>query len=101
MSRPGAWKPGQSGNPSGRPKGYPEVEQLAREHTAAAIAALVRGLSDPDKFGFCAKVLLDRGWGNPPQRQVHENADGTPLSVVVVTAIPVGDDAEQPLAVVH
>ena len=31
------FKPGQSGNPGGRPKGFAEVRELAREHTVAAI----------------------------------------------------------------
>ena len=39
-------KPGQSGNPGGRPKGWAEVNALARQHTAAAIEALVKSLSD-------------------------------------------------------
>jgi hypothetical protein len=35
------FKPGQSGNPGGRPKGFAEVRELAREHTVAAIGKLV------------------------------------------------------------
>jgi hypothetical protein len=40
------FKPGQSGNPGGRPKGWAEVNALARQHTAAAIEALVKSLGD-------------------------------------------------------
>ena len=47
------------------------------------------------------REIADRLEGKPAQTLTHENSDGTPLSIVIATAIPVGDDAEQPLAVVH
>lgn len=59
------WKKGQSGNPSGRPKG---IEQMAREYTPQAIAALVRCLDDPDRCIPAAVAILDRGWGRPAQK---------------------------------
>lgn len=59
---------GVSGNPSGRPKGYAEVEKLAREHTAASIKALAAALHDPKSAVPAATALLDRGWGRPTQR---------------------------------
>lgn len=58
------WKPGQSGNPAGRPKG---IEAKAREFTDAAIATLVRELSNPRNCVPAAVALLDRGWGKPKQ----------------------------------
>lgn len=58
------WKPGQSGNPGGRPKG---IAAKAREHTDAALQVLVDGLSDEDTRVqiAAAKELLDRGYGKP------------------------------------
>ena len=56
------FKPGQSGNPGGRPKG---IEALAREHTPAALAALVDALRSPRERVSAAVALLDRGWGKP------------------------------------
>jgi hypothetical protein len=53
---------GQSGNPGGRPKG---IEALAREHTPAALAALVDALRSPRERVGAAVALLDRGWGKP------------------------------------
>ena len=61
---PGRWKAGESGNPGGRPKG---IEKLAREHTEAAIATLVRELNNPRNCVPAAVALLDRGWGKPKQ----------------------------------
>ena len=64
-----AFKPGQSGNPGGRPKAIVEVQELARRETAASIAALVR-IRDaedtpPAAVVAAATALLDRGWGKP------------------------------------
>lgn len=61
------WKPGQSGNPSGRPSASAELRDLARQHTAAAIAALVAALTDDKTRVAAAVALLDRGWGKPVQ----------------------------------
>lgn len=56
------WKPGQSGNPGGRPKG---IGAKAREHTDKALEILVEGMSDKDARVrvAAAKEILDRGWG--------------------------------------
>ena len=65
---------GTSGNPGGRAKKSPElrrIEDLAREHSPAALAALL----DEAKTGrgaprvTAAVALLDRAWGRPVDRQ--------------------------------
>jgi hypothetical protein len=61
---------GQSGNPSGRPKRDREIEELARQHTPAAIAALVTALDGKDRVA-AANVLLAYGWGKPRQPLEH------------------------------
>jgi hypothetical protein len=63
------WKPGVSGNPSGR-KAIPEdVRALAKTYTLDAINALARALKHRDARVqiTAAALLLDRGWGKCPQ----------------------------------
>jgi hypothetical protein len=61
------WTPGQSGNPRGRPRADYDIARMCREHAPAAVAALVRGLSDPRNYTHAAEVLLNRGFGRPAQ----------------------------------
>jgi len=70
---PGPGRPfqkGVSGNPSGRPKRDREIEELARQHTPEAIAALVEALKGKDRVQ-AASVLLSYGWGKPRQPIEH------------------------------
>jgi hypothetical protein len=74
---PASWKPGQSGNPKGRPPEGDKIVLLAREHTAAAIEALVRSLTGKNAVA-AASALLDRGWGRPKAPVEHSgNIDVT------------------------
>jgi hypothetical protein len=63
------FKPGQSGNPGGRPKEVAEVRELARRHTKKAIATLAEIMLDEkalETAGIAAtNSLLDRGYGRP------------------------------------
>lgn len=63
------WQPGQSGNPSGRPKVIARLRDLARAYTEEAILTLAECLKDPDGRirVAAANALLDRGWGKPVQ----------------------------------
>ena len=66
-----AFKPGQSGNPGGRPAVVKEVQDLAREHTKEALSALVEILNDKAAPAAArvsaASAILDRGYGKPQQ----------------------------------
>lgn len=70
-----AWKKGQSGNPSGRPKVVEHVRDLAREHTEIAIRTLAEICVAGDRGAArvaAAEALLNRGWGRPMQPVEHE-----------------------------
>ncbi len=86
------FKPGQSGNPGGRPKASAHVRALAREQTEAAMSALAEALhatkhvfggpSDPSievpdhpTRIHAAQALLDRGWGKPATADVVAKDD--------------------------
>ena len=64
------WKPGQSGNPGGRPAILKNVQELARQHTPEAVNNLAQIMNDKRQNGTArvaaAKELLDRAWGKAP-----------------------------------
>lgn len=64
------FKPGQSGNPGGRPKDH-DIRALARSHTKTALETLIE-VAKSKKAPAAARVsasaaLLDRGYGKPTQ----------------------------------
>ncbi len=69
-----AFQPGQSGNPSGRPKEDQRLKEMARAKTAEAFAVVVAAMSDPDKriALAAAQTVLDRGYGKPAQAIVGD-----------------------------
>ena len=66
----GAYKPGQSGNPKGKPAIPEDVKEAAKAHTLTAINTLVdimlNGKNDASRVNASVAVL-NRGWGAPKQ----------------------------------
>lgn len=81
-----AWKPGQSGNPAGRPKDRFKVAELARSYAPQCIERLVQIAFDAEMNGepIPAKValdavtrLLDRGVGRSMStKEISVSLDG-------------------------
>jgi len=70
------FKPGQSGNPSGRPKKHHALTEKAREHAETAIEVLTKIAEDETapaaaRISAC-NILLDRAFGKPTS---HISAD--------------------------
>lgn len=81
------WKPGESGNPSGRPRDTVRVGELARSYAVEAIdtlVAIMRHSPETRDQLSAAQALLDRGYGKPMQAVEHSGPEGS--------AIPLGLD---------
>jgi hypothetical protein len=88
------WSRGFCPNPGGRPKKNRTIEELAREHTPAAIAALVAALANPRERVPAATELLNRAWGRP--KQPISGDENAPLLVdfTWAPASPLNGDSE-------
>ena len=84
----GSWKPGQSGNPSGKPRRDIDIAALARSHAPEALAALVAALQSPKERVSAATVILDRAFGKPKQT-IDTTGDGT-LTLHLLAAQTIG-----------
>jgi hypothetical protein len=71
------WKPGQSGNPTGRAKADVDIAALARQYGPACIEVCAKLLShkEPKWRLAAATALLDRGFGKPRQETSIDTKD--------------------------
>jgi HEAT repeat protein len=78
------FKPGQSGNPGGRPKGEARVREAAQKHGLEALAVLVDAMKDPDARVRirAAEIVLERGFGKAPQAIIGGEPGDRPLAFV-------------------
>jgi hypothetical protein len=68
------WKPGQSGNPAGRPRAENDLRELIRPHTPALVRRLLRVARNERHRDHVKAIgmLLDRGHGLPVQAIVAD-----------------------------
>jgi hypothetical protein len=102
------FKPGQSGNPGGRPAIPTDVKELARQFTPAAIVALAKlaglvlvekdGKKIPVGIAYSESVqrqalcdLLDRGYGKPTTVVEGTGEDGK----IVIELVKFGESRGQ------
>lgn len=68
------WKPGESGNPTGRPKDLKIIKDLAKSHSKEAIMTLIAIMNDTSQKAVsriaAANSVLDRGYGKVSQEVV-------------------------------
>lgn len=80
------FKPGQSGNPNGRPKIPDDVKQMFREATPRACEVLCQIINDESARDSdrikAAEVIMDRAWGKAVQA-VDVDAKNIPQVVIV------------------
>ena len=96
----GRFVPGQSGNPSGRPRRDENLAALARMHTEDAIAVLVSIANDP-KVNPSARIsaansLLDRGHGKPPQAVAVKTESNNDTFLRLWRYLTVGEGVPEP-----
>jgi predicted ATPase len=92
----GRFAPGRSGNAGGRPRVLADLQELAREHSAAAIETLGEIMQDPEQPALArvaaANSILDRGWGKPlasvsVSQETSEEAHERFLAAVAAAAV--------------
>ncbi len=78
------FKPGQSGNKSGRPTIVKEIKVLALKHSARAFQRIVElSESDDPKVAIVAsKEILDRAYGKPAQAVEVTGKEGGAIAVI-------------------
>jgi hypothetical protein len=76
------WRPGQSGNPSGRSGRYGEMQRLCREFSPQGAQVLIDIALDPNEDSRCRIVatqeLFSRGWGKAPEYDPKADEPETP-----------------------
>jgi hypothetical protein len=71
------FRPGESGNPGGRPAADPEVREAARKYSREAIEILAKWMRGDDARSSVAacNALLDRAYGKPTQAITGPDGD--------------------------
>lgn len=90
-----SWKPGQSGNPAGRPKGIAATVRDATD-PVALVAILLAVANDPRAKASeriaAVRELLDRGYGKAPAFQAMEGSDPLELGAIAAEIQGIADE---------
>ena len=97
----GQFKPGQSGNPGGRPKIPDEVKRAFESHTMQAVRVLAKAMKDPDPRirVTAAAHILDRTLGKPAQT-LNAKVEGVDLNAAHLEALQTLNGARQASAAI-
>jgi Family of unknown function (DUF5681) len=85
------FKKGQSGNPNGRPKKLPKLDELLADILGeekdgiSAAEAIMKALRAKATKGDirAAEVLLDRAYGKPKQTTELTGSNGDPVQIII------------------
>jgi len=76
------WKPGQSGNPNGRPKGSGDkrlhIKKLLEDNLEPVFMSVIAQAIEGDMTA--AKIVLDKGYANPRSYSENLNIDITKIA---------------------
>ena len=70
-------------------KTFQDLEALARGYTEISIktvGGLAQHAASESVRLEANRLLMDRGWGKPVQRQEHSGKDGSPIVVQIIQA---------------
>jgi hypothetical protein len=82
------WKPGQSGNPTGRTAAYGEAMRICREASPEAARKMVALMDseDPRVAYMATNTVLERAWGKPKEYDPRaEEAEPSPFDASKLT----------------
>jgi hypothetical protein len=81
------FRPGQSGNPNGKPRALLDFSAAAREHAPEYLQVLLKSLKSSNwrERHSALGMLLDRSFGKPVQQFTGE--DGQPVSFLHLFAV--------------